>query len=121
MSGFQVEGDLALSDDETELLLVGGAQAVEQQIRTGALNWKGYLPYDPDQGLPMTTNILGKGRDLRVVTQLFREWLAGIDGVTSVTSVSVAFNASARHLAVLFTVECESGETLSSEVTFATG
>jgi hypothetical protein len=121
MSGFDVAGDLQLSEDETELLLVGGARLVEQQIRTGALNWKGYLPYDPDQGLPMTTDILGKGRDLSVVTQIFREWLAAIPGVTSVASCTVKFDPNARAISVLFAVECESGESLSSEVTFAVG
>lgn len=121
MTGFQVEGDLALSEDETELLLVSGPKAVEQQIRTGATNWKGYLPYDPDQGLPMTTDILGKRRDLNVITQIFREWLAGIPGVVSVESCSCSFSPAARALVVLFALTCENGEALASEVSFATG
>ena len=112
---------MELNADETDLILVAGARAVEQQIRTGALNWKGYLPYDPDQGLPMTTDILGKGRDLATVTQIFREWLAGIPGVVSVDSCGVTFDRVLRQISVVFAVTCENGESLSSEVTFSTG
>lgn len=121
MTGFQVKGDLRLSADETDLVCVAGAAAVEQQIRTGATNWKGYLPYDPDQGLPMTTDILGKGKDLAVITQIFREWFATHEGVVSVDSVAVKFEADTRALRVLFAVTCENGESLGSELTFKTG
>lgn len=121
MTGFQVAGDLRLSADETDLVCVAGAAAVEQQIRTGATNWKGYLPYDPDQGLPMTTDIIGKGRNLNVITQIYREWLASHDGVISVDSVTVNLEAATRTLRVLFKVTCEDGESLSSELSFKTG
>lgn len=121
MTGFQVEGDLALSEDETEMVLVAGARAVEQQIRTGSTNWLGFLPYDPDQGLPMTERILGKNRDLRNVEQAFREWFAAIPGVVSVDSVAVALDRSTRLLSVLFAVTCENGDALASELSFAVG
>jgi hypothetical protein len=120
MPGFQVEGDLELNADETDLLLVAGPRAVEQQIRTGALNWTGYTPYG-DVGLPMTTDILGKGRNLSVVTQIFREWFAGIDGVVSVERCEPQLDRTARRLSVLFAVTCENGETLASEVSFSVG
>lgn len=120
MTGFAVEGDLALNEDETDVILVAGARAVEQQVRVGALNWKGFQPYD-DDGLPMTTDILGKGKDLSVVTQLFREWLTSIDGVLSVQKCEVALDRTTRRLSVLFAVTCEDGESLASEVSFSVG
>jgi hypothetical protein len=120
MTGFAVEGDLALNEDETDVILVAGARAVEQQVRVGSLNWKGFQTYD-DDGLPMTTDILGKGKDLSVVTQLFREWLASIDGVVSVKKCDVSLDRETRALSVLYAVECEDGETLSSEVSFSVG
>jgi hypothetical protein len=119
--GFQVAGDLALSEDETELLIVAGARSVEQQIRTGSTVWQGYWRYDPAAGLPMLSSVLVKGADLRVVTQVFREWLAEIDGVVTVDSVRCSFSAAARALTVVFKVTCENGESLSSELSFAVG
>lgn len=119
MAGFQVEGDLALSADESDVVLAAGAAAVEQQIRTGATVWQGYWVFDPSVGLPMLTDILGKGRDLRAITAIFRSWLAGIPGVVSVERCDCVFDRAARALSVLFAVTCENGETLASEVTFA--
>lgn len=121
MTGFQVAGDLALSDDETELLIVGGAKMVEQQIRTGSQIWRGYYRYDATVGLPMLESVLVKGADLRVVTQVFREWLAGISGVTAVTECVVALDRVLRALTVTFAVTCEDGSSLADEITFEVG
>jgi hypothetical protein len=97
MPGFQVEGDLELNADETDLLLVAGTRAVEQQIRTGALNWTGYTPYG-DVGLPMTTDILGKalllrfsGNGSRALTALFR-WNAANLNLTVPPAVFLCYS-----------------------------
>ena len=120
MAGFDVAGDLRLNADQTDFVVTAGAEAVEQQIRTGALNWTGFTSYG-DEGLPMTTDILGKGKNLAVITQIFRAWFAAIDGVVSVEKCEVSLDRTARRLSVLFAVTCENGETLSSEVGFSVG
>lgn len=121
MVAFQVAGDLALSPDETQLLIVGGARMVEQQIRTASQIWRRYYRYDLGVGLPMLEAVLVKNADLRVVTQVFREWLATISGVVSVESVQCSLDSELRLLTVDFAVKCEDGSDLASAVTFEVG
>lgn len=121
MTGFQVAGDLALSADETQLLIVGGSRMVDQQIRTASQIWRGYYRYDVGVGLPMLQSVLVKNADIRVVTQVFREWLATISGVVSVESVQCTLDSELRLLTVEFAVKCEDGSDLASVVTFEVG
>lgn len=117
--GFPVAGDLKLSADGRELLLVAGADLVRQQVLAGSQIWRGFWVYDDTAGLPMLESVLVKGADLRVVTQVFRDWLASLSGVASVKSCACALDRVARHLTVTFEVVCEDGAALADEVTFA--
>jgi hypothetical protein len=117
--GFQVAGDLALSADGRELVLVVGAQMALQQIRAGAEIWQGQLSWDPDAGLPMLQQILVKGPDLRVITQVFRNFLLDTSGVVSVDELSVSLDRATRALRVDFKVTCEDGAQASDLLTFA--
>jgi len=112
-------GDLQLSDDGREILLVSGAAMALQQIQAGAQIWTGTISWDPDAGLPMLGTILVKGPDFRVITQIFREFLLGTDGVVSVDELAVQLDRSARELTVRFRVTCEDGESAQDEVAFA--
>lgn len=116
--GFNVRGDLALSEDGTELLLTSGAPMAEQQIKAGSEIWTGTLAWDPDAGLPMLGQILVKGPDLRVIQQIFRDFLLETAGVTSVLELSCNLDRSARALTVRFKVLCEDGSTASDEIGF---
>ncbi len=119
--GFPVAGDLRLSSDGRELVLAAGADLVRQQVLVGSQIWQGFWVYDESVGLPMLSSVLVKGADLRVVTQTFRDWLAGLSGVTSVKACVCALDRVARHLTVTFEVVCEDGSTLADEVVFAVG
>lgn len=119
--GFNVQGDLALSEDGSELLLVSGAQMAIQQIKAGAEIWTGTLAWDPEAGLPMLGQILVKGPDLRVIQQIFRDFLLETAGVSSVDELSVVLDRAARHLTVRFKVTCEDGSSASDEVSFTFG
>jgi len=114
-----VIGDLRLSDDGREILLVRGAAMALQQIRAGAQIWTGTISWDPDAGLPMIGTILVKGPDFRVITQIFRQFLLDTDGVLSVDELSVSLDRPSRRLTVRFRVTCEDGESASDEVAFA--
>lgn len=116
--GFNVRGDLALSADGTELLLTSGAQMSLQQIRAGAEIWQGTLTWDPEAGLPMLSQVLVKGPDLRVVQGIFRDFLLETAGVSSVDELSVDLDRTARHLTVRFRVTCEDGTGASDEISF---
>ncbi len=119
MTGFQVAGDLALSADERELLIVTGAEMSLQQIKAGAEIWAGSLAWDPFAGLPMLQSILVKGPDLRLITQVFRQFLLDSAGVVTVDQLNVSPDRAARELTVPFTVTCEDGEGASDELRFA--
>ncbi len=117
--GFPVAGDLRLSADGRELCLTAGADLVRQQVLTGSQIWQGFWVYDDSAGLPMLESVLVKGADLRLVTQVFRDWLKTLSGVTSVKTCVVALDRVLRHLTVTFEVVCEDGSVLADEVTFA--
>lgn len=114
-----VIGDLQLSDDGRELVLTRGAAMALQQIQVAAQIWTGTISWDPDAGLPMLGTILVKGPDLRVLTQIFRNFLLGISGVQSVDELTVQLDRGARALRVQFRVTAEDGESASDELTFA--
>ncbi len=113
--GFSVRGDLALSEDGTELLLTSGQQMALQQIRAGSEIWTNSLRWDPDAGLPMLGTILVKGPDLRVIQQIFRDFLLETSGVTAVLELSAELDRSARSLTIRFRVQCDDGTTASDE------
>jgi hypothetical protein len=117
--GFQVSGDLALTADGRELVVVRGAQLALQQIRTGAEIWQGQLSWDPDAGLPMLQSILVKNPDLRVLTQVFRSFLLDTGGVVSVDQLNLTVDKATRTLTVSFKVTCEDGEQASDLISFA--
>ena len=119
MTGFQVAGDLALSADERELVLVTGAALALQQIRAGAEIWSGSLSWDPFAGLPMLQSILVKSPDLRLITQVFRQFLLDTAGVVTVDSLNVSLDRPTRTLSVTFAVTCEDGEVASDNLQFA--
>jgi hypothetical protein len=114
-----VIGDLQLSDDGRDLLLTSGAAMALQQIQVGAQIWTGTISWDPDAGLPMLGGILVKGPDFRVITEIFRRFLAETPGVVSVDALTVALDRATRKLSVRFTVTCEPGASASDEVGFA--
>lgn len=116
MPGWQVPGDLALTDDGTSFRIVGGAALAEQEIRNGLEIWKGSWRYDPTIGLPMLDEMAAKNPDLRVITQLFREFLLSCGGVVSVESVNCVLDSAARQLAVAFSATCDDGSTLADNL-----
>lgn len=115
---FPVAGDLMLSADGTELVLTSGAAMALQQVKASAEIWAGSVYWDPEAGLPMLTDVLVKGPDLRVVQGIFRDWLLGIAGVVSVDELTVELNRAARHLTVRFRVTSEDGTDASDSVSF---
>ena len=115
---FAVPGDLMLSADGTELVLTSGAAMALQQVKASAEIWAGSIYWDPEAGLPMLTDVLVKGPDLRVVQGIFRDWLLGIAGVVSVDELSVDLNRAARHLTVRFRVTSEDGTDAADQVSF---
>ncbi len=126
--GFQIPGDLALSADKTQFLVVSGAALADMQIRRGLEVWKGSWVYDPAKGLPMLQELAAKNPDLRVVSQIFREFFLSCGGVQSVESVSCELISTPdangnpeRALQVSFSITAEDGETLTESLAVELG
>lgn len=115
---FPIQGDLALTDDGTDLVVIRGAGMALQQIRDGVEVWRGTAGWDPEKGLPMLTDILIKGPDFRVLRKIFRDFLLETAGVVSVEKVDVNLNRTTRHLTVNFSATCEDGATAADELAF---
>ncbi len=119
MIGHQVAGDLALSADGRELVIVSGAEMALQQIKAGAEIWQGDLSWDPFAGLPMLQSILVKGPDFRLITQVFRQFILDTAAVTTVDSLLVSLDRPTRTLRVKYAATCEDGAGVSDELQFA--
>lgn len=118
---FPVAGDLRLSADGRELVLVAGLDCARQQIQAASQIWQGFWVYDQSVGLPMLNSVLIKNASLELLGQVFREWLLTLSGVTSVKSCRCELQRAERALRVIFEVVCEDGSNLADEVSFALG
>lgn len=118
-AGFQVAGDLALTADGRELVLVRGAEMALAQIQRGVQITQGSVSWDDSVGLPLFQEILVKDPDLRVLTQIFRSFLLDTAGVVSVERLSLALDRQTRTLSVDFAVLCEDGQSAADTLKFA--
>lgn len=116
MAGFQVSGDLALTADETDVVLIDGADLARQQIRVGTSIWAGSIEWDLDVGLPDQT-IFEKGVSESFLTQIFRQYILDSAGVVAVESISISLEG--RALRVPFTARTEQGELVAGALDFA--
>ena len=116
MACFNIPGDLALNDGETDLVFVQGVIAVAQQIRTGLQVFKGTWVYDQNAGTIDPETFFEKGADLRVYRSIIWEFLRSIPGVATVQAIDLRVEAETRTLFVDFRVIVESGEVLEESL-----
>jgi len=116
MSCFNIPGDVALNADETDLVLVQGLTAVQQQIRVGVQVFKGRWKYDRNKGLAEVEQIFAKSPDGRVLRTIFWDFLISVPGVAEVQALDLRLERASRTLFVTFRVLCESGEILEDSL-----
>ncbi len=109
MSGFDVEGDMTLAEDESDWTFVSGAIAIAQEIKVGAQIMKGSWYFDRNVGIDYLENIFVKSPDLRLVRLEFWNFLASVDGVMNVKAVDLRVDTASRTLFVTFEVETDFG------------
>lgn len=100
--GFPVPGDIELSADGRELLVVEGRAKIAQSIKTRAQIFKGSWRYDRALGVPYFEDILVAGRSVELVRRRFHELIAGTDGVTGVTGLALTFDSATETISVKF-------------------
>lgn len=108
------DGDITLENGN--LAFVADAEALEQKIDCALALFQGEWFLDETVGVPYFQSILGKGRSLSVIREIFRTQLLAIRGVDEVLSLTVSQDRSARTVTVDWTVSSDLGE-LTGEVT----
>lgn len=104
---FTTSGDLDISTGG--LSLVTGIDAIAQHIRNAMMTLRGEIDIDITRGVPYFEEIFVKNPDLGRVEAAFGEVIAGVGGVTRVTSISASLSTS-RLLTLNFRVETEGGD-----------
>lgn len=118
MPGLPIVGDLQLTEDGTDLVLVTGPKAVAQLLKSGAQIFRGSWRYDLAVGLPYFQEILVAGPSVERVRRRFFDFLTATVGVVSVRSVAVRFDRAKETVFVDYSVIVESGETLTDSLDF---
>lgn len=116
--GFDIQGDLALTADGRDLVLVSNEAKVLQNIRVRASIYKGSWRYDRNVGVPYFDDILVAGPSVELVRRRFYELLIGTDGVSSVQSLTLRFDPTRGTIYVDFVVLTTAGQTAANTLDF---
>lgn len=109
MSCFNIPGDMALNEAESDCVFVDGLEAVRQQVIAGAQVIKESWSYDQNKGLDYIENVFVKNPDLRLVRLTFYEFFMSVPGVVAVTSANLRVDTATRTLYVYFEIETDFG------------
>jgi hypothetical protein len=108
--------DLALNVDSwdlvfhnNDLLLIDNAERIGQQIKITLQFWFKEWFLDTTQGIPYLEHICVKNPNLQHIRQIFREAIMSVDGVDSVTELTLSVNAKERILSVNYTANTSAG------------
>ena len=108
--------DLALNVDSwdlvfhnNDLMLIDNAERIGQQIKITLQFWFKEWFLDTTQGIPYLEHICVKNPNLQHIRQIFREAIMSVDGVDSVTELTLSVNAKERILSVTYTANTSAG------------
>lgn len=108
--------DLALNVDSwdlvfhnNDLMLIDNAERIGQQIKITLQFWFQEWFLDTTQGVPYLEYICVKNPNLQHIRQIFREKIMSVDGVDSVTELTLNVNARERVLTVTYTANTSAG------------
>ena len=116
---FNVPGDLALSDDGKDLLMVVGPEQLRQALDIGLKTFQGSWIYDPVAGVPYLQTIFVKGTPLSVIRQAFHDYISAVPGVVDIPSLELTFDSPSATLSVEFKVSAEDGSEIELTSSFA--
>ena len=108
--------DLALNVDSwdlvfhnNDLLLIDNAERIGQQIKISLQFWFAEWFLDTKLGIPYLERICVKNPNLQHIRQIFRQAILSVEGVESVTELTLSVNASQRILTVTYTANTSAG------------
>lgn len=100
-------GDLVIQNGD--LVLIDHAERVAQQILITLREWLGEWFLDTRDGVPYLEYILVKNPNENHIRQILMEKISGVEGVSTVTSMTLAMNNFSRTLAVEYEAETTYG------------
>lgn len=92
--GFPVQGDLELTEDGRDLVLVDGLEKVRQNIRARAGIFKSSWRYDRTKGMTYFEEILVAGASVELIRRRFYDMLIQTPGVLSVRKLTIRIDHS---------------------------
>ena len=108
--------DLALNVDSwdlvfhnNDLLLIDNAERIGQQIKITLQFWFKEWFLDTTQGIPYLEYICVKNPNLQHIRQIFRNAILSVDGVDSVTKLTLSVDVRERILTVEYTANTSAG------------
>ena len=108
--------DLALNVDNwdlvfhnNDLMIIDNAERIGQQIKITLQFWFKEWFLDTTQGIPYLEHICVKNPNLQHIRQIFRNAIMSVDGVDSVTELTLSVNAKERILSVNYTANTSAG------------
>ena len=101
-------GDLALTDEGTELVRTVLADEVSQRLHVRLKFFKGEWFLNLDAGAPYYQSIFVKGVRDRIIRSVFTDIIRGTEGVSEVLKLDYAVS-SARQLTLTFTARLQDG------------
>ena len=99
--------DLAFKDND--LMLIDHAERIAQQIKITLQFWLEEWFLDTTKGIPYLQYICIKNPNVQHIRQIFREAIMSVDGVDSVTEMTLVVNARERKLEVTYTASTSEG------------
>lgn len=110
-----ITGDLVMANGN--LVLVGqnaaGAgsdqEAITQAITSALRSFQGEWFLSPGSGIPYFQSVLVKNPDPRLLRDVFRDALLGVQGVQQVLAIDFQYTAATRALAVAWRVKASTG------------
>lgn len=108
--------DLALNIDgwdlvfkDNDLMLIDHAERIAQQIKITLQFWLEEWFLDTTKGIPYLQYICIKNPNVQHIRQIFRNAILSVNGVDSVTNLTVSVNAKERILEVTYTASTSEG------------
>ncbi len=102
MSDFKIGPDGDLVIENGDLVIVEGLAAIGQHVAMRLRSYKGEWFLDQNAGVPYFQEVLEKGTPAARIRAIFQRIILETDGIISVNSMTLDYDASARTLVVDF-------------------
>lgn len=107
--------DLLLSPTN-DLMLIGNAERVAQQIKISLKAFLGEWFLDTGFGIPYFEEILVKNPNMMIVREIIRDCILAVPGVVRVNELAVEFDRVARTLSIIHETITAEGLVTETEV-----